>query len=171
MQMSRNSQYQYVLALLLRQTLKIPGKVYIFDPAMTDLDKEICIIDGIEVINSNEEGQRSVTKPTLFYMPHCGRGLYSNTIRANWNRSQLHHVNIIGNRFDMYVGSQLDRDLRRECPYLIPAVDIMSMVPLPKDFDDNRIFNDLAIQRFPENKVASLDDAFWKDIPVPCDVE
>ena len=51
-----------------------------------------------------KDGKRSVQKPTLFYMPHCGRGLYSNTLSANWNKDKLGNVIIIGNRFDMYVG-------------------------------------------------------------------
>lgn len=78
--------------------------MYIFDPVMTELDKELCQLHDIEMIKENENGKRSVTKETLFYMPHCGRGLYSNTLSANWNTEQLSLLTVIGNRFDMYVG-------------------------------------------------------------------
>ncbi|KAI8643050.1 SRR1-domain-containing protein [Parasitella parasitica] len=129
MQKSKNAQYQLVLALLLREMLEITGTMYIFDPVMTTLDEELCQLHKVEIIKENENGKRLAEKPTLFFMPHCGRGLYSNTLSANWNKEHLPNVTIIGNRFDMYVGSQLEKDLRRECPYLIPAVDILDISP------------------------------------------
>ncbi|KAI9032641.1 SRR1-domain-containing protein [Phycomyces nitens] len=166
MQKSKNAQYQFELALLIRQLLKIPGKMYIYDPVMTDLDKEVCTEHKIDIIEENEEGKRVVTKPTLFYMPHCGRGLYSNTLSVNWTKENLKNITIIGNRFDMYVGSQLDRDLKRECPYLIPAVEITEAVSFPKEFDNNQIFNDLSIQKFIDTKMSIKDKKFWDPIPV-----
>ncbi|KAG1411862.1 hypothetical protein G6F58_008330 [Rhizopus delemar] len=132
--------------------------MYIFDPVMTELDKELCKVNGIEIIKEDEQGKRSIKQSTLFYMPHCGRGLYSNTLSANWNKDQLPLVTIIGNRFDMYVGSQLEKDLIRECPYLIPAVDILDMISFPKEFDNNQVFNDLSIQTFPAEKATT---EFW----------
>jgi hypothetical protein len=57
--------------------------------------------------------------------------------------------------------SQLERDLIRECPYLIPAVDILDLVLFPKEFDNNQIFNDLSIQTFPKHKLEKLSDDFW----------
>lgn len=139
--------------------------MYIFDPVMTELDKEVCKLHDFDIIEENEDGRRPVTKPTLFYMPHCGRGLYSNTLCSNWSPEQLPLVTIIGNRFDMYVGSQLQRDLIRECPYLIPAVDILKVVSFPKEFDNNQIFNDLSIQTFPKDVINKLEAAFWTNVP------
>lgn len=78
--------------------------MYIFDPVMTELDKELCAIYKLDIIQENEQGKRAVEQSTLFYMPHCGRGLYSNTLSANWTAQQLPLITIIGNRFDMYVG-------------------------------------------------------------------
>ncbi|KAL0089452.1 SRR1-domain-containing protein [Phycomyces blakesleeanus] len=166
MQKSKNAQYQFELALLIRELLKIPGKMYIYDPVMTDLDKKVCNEQEIEIIEENEEGKRVVTKPTLFYMPHCGRGLYSNTLSVNWNQENLQNITLIGNRFDMYVGSQLDRDLKRECPYLIPAVEIIETISFPKEFDNNQIFNDLSIQKFINTKMSAKDKKFWDPIPI-----
>ncbi|KAI8370786.1 SRR1-domain-containing protein [Choanephora cucurbitarum] len=162
MQKSKNAQYQFELALILRDLLKIPGNVYIYDPVMTPLDHELCKAQNFKVIEENENGKRSIDQPTLFYMPHCGRGLYSNTLSANWNKQQLSWLTIIGNRFDMYVGSQLEKDLIRECPYLIPAVDALEVVSFPKEFDNNQIFNDLSIQTFPSDKLETLDASFWE---------
>ncbi|KAI9269883.1 hypothetical protein BY458DRAFT_510132 [Sporodiniella umbellata] len=165
MQKSKNAQYQFELALLLRDMLKPPGKMCIFDPVMTALDKELCQASDIEIIDKDEQGKRAIEKPSLFYMPHCGRGLYSNTLSANWNAEQLSKMTMIGNRFDMYVGSQLEKDLVRECPYLIPAVEIVEMISFPKEFDNNQIFNDLSIQTFPQEALSKLTDDFWKGVP------
>jgi hypothetical protein len=139
--------------------------MYIFDPVMTELDEQLCNLHELDIIKENEDGKRSVTKPTLFYMPHCGRGLYSNTLSSNWNTEQLPLVTIIGNRFDMYVGTQLERDLIKECPYLIPAEKVVNVVSFPKEFDNNQIFNDLSIQTFPKDVVGKLEAAFWSSVP------
>ncbi|KAI8143279.1 hypothetical protein BJV82DRAFT_612183 [Fennellomyces sp. T-0311] len=164
MQHSKNAQFQFVLALIIRDLLKIPGKMSIYDPVMTNLDNELSKSHNIEVITTNEDGKRTVSEPTLFYMPHCGRGLYSNTLSANWNTRSLPNVIMIANRFDMYVGSQLERDLRRECPYLIPAVEWVDCVSFPKEFDDNKVFNDLSVITFPKDKVDAVKD--WDNVPI-----
>ena len=62
--------------------------------------------------------------------------------------------------------SQLERDLRRECPYLIPAVELVEYASFPKEFDDNKIFNDLSIITFPKDKVSSANDDFWNNVPI-----
>jgi len=46
-----------------------------------------------------QEGKRTVTKPTLFYMPHCGKALYNNLLWANWHIDKLKYVTILGNSF------------------------------------------------------------------------
>ncbi|KAI9496219.1 hypothetical protein BDB00DRAFT_809528 [Zychaea mexicana] len=166
MQHSKNAQYQFILALLLRDMLKSVEKVSIYDPVMTELDKELSKSYNIDVIETNEDGKRKVSRPTLFYMPHCGRGLYSNTLSANWDKESLPNVIMIANRFDMYVGTQLERDLRRECPYLIPAVELVDCTSFPKEFDDNKVFNDLSVITFPKTSVENVKDSYWDDVPV-----
>ncbi|KAL1927142.1 hypothetical protein VTP01DRAFT_5105 [Rhizomucor pusillus] len=164
MQHSKNAQFQYALILLIRERLKSPP-TYIYDPVMTELDKKICKQDNINVIPVNEEGKRKASKRVLFYMPHCGRGLYSNTLEANWSIDDLPNVTIIGNRFDMYVGSQLDKDLRRECPYLIPAVKVVERTLFPENFEeDDKVFSDLSIQTFPKDKLLVMKPSFWEKI-------
>jgi hypothetical protein len=61
--------------------------------------------------------------------------------------------------------SQLEKDLVRECPYLIPAVNILEVVSFPKEFDNNQIFNDLSIQTFPKKTLEELKDTFWDSVP------
>jgi hypothetical protein len=188
MQHSKNAQFQFLLALELADLLNLKGKMSIFDPVMTDLDKQLCEKHQIHVIKEDEKGKRTVKQPTLFYMPHCSRNLYSNTISANWTPTSLTNLHIIGNRFDMYVGryvsiphqdnfltpinSQLERDLLRECPYLIPANTIVQTVSFPKKFDDDKVFNDLAIQWFPSAVVPQDEnDSFWSSVTSQADPE
>ncbi|KAK3753267.1 hypothetical protein QZH41_015210, partial [Actinostola sp. cb2023] len=47
------------------------------------------------------EAKRSVSQPTLFYMPHCSKLLYNNVLWANWGPS-LKNVVIFGNGFSSY---------------------------------------------------------------------
>ncbi|ORY90335.1 SRR1-domain-containing protein [Syncephalastrum racemosum] len=172
MQHSKNAQFQFILALELADLLNLKGKMSIFDPVMTALDKQLCEKYQVHVIEEDEKGKRTVNQPTLFYMPHCSRNLYSNTISANWKPTSLTNLYIIGNRFDMYVGSQLERDLLRECPYLIPANTIVQTVSFPKKFDDDKVFNDLAIQWFPSDVVPQGEnDPFWSSVTPQADPE
>ena len=57
---------------------------------------------GTHIIDQNELGCRSVTSPTLFFMPHCPMGLYHNILLSNWNKSSLGNVYIFGNSFAAY---------------------------------------------------------------------
>jgi hypothetical protein len=76
----------------------------IYDPVMTSLDKEACAHYDVEVIQKDEGCKRSITTPSLFYMPHCAKVLYSNTISANWTKVQLEQLTLIGNDFlDVYI--------------------------------------------------------------------
>lgn len=163
-QESKNAQFQFVLAILLRDLLKIPGTMYIYDPVFTDLDKEVCKNYDMELIETNEQGKRTVDKPTLFYMPHCGKTLYSNTLSVNWSEKDLANVVVLGNRFENYTEGLLDRELKRDCPYLLPAVKVVACTPFPPEFDNNQIFNDLCVQTFPKDTLASVESDFWQPL-------
>eukprot|EP00290_Baffinella_frigidus_P025245 CAMPEP_0180254038 /NCGR_PEP_ID=MMETSP0987-20121128/39945_1 /TAXON_ID=697907 /ORGANISM="non described non described, Strain CCMP2293" /LENGTH=65 /DNA_ID=CAMNT_0022222995 /DNA_START=18 /DNA_END=211 /DNA_ORIENTATION=+ len=54
------------------------------------------------MLDENEVGLRRVEATTLFYMPHCGRRLYSNVLRANWSPLLLAKAPIFGNSFSEY---------------------------------------------------------------------
>ncbi|CAO3613685.1 unnamed protein product [Cunninghamella echinulata] len=162
------AKYQFILALIIKDLLDIKGSVSIFDPVMTCLDKEVCRYYGIDVISINENCKRTVYKPTLFYMPHCAKQLYNNTISVNWSYDNLRNVILIGNDFEgCYVGSQLERDLRKECPYLIPASTIVKSYVFPSElFEINNVFNNTSIQYFPEYSIPKdTSDPFWEKVP------
>ncbi|KAH8556981.1 SRR1-domain-containing protein [Umbelopsis sp. PMI_123] len=163
-QESKNAQYQFILALLMRDLIKLPGALYIYDPIFTELDIKVCEHYNTEIIKDNEHGRRTVEQRTLFYMPHCGKSLYSNTLEANWNAEQLPNVIVVGNRFENYTESLLDRELKRDCPYLIPAVKVVACTPFPTEFDNNQIFNDLCVQTFPKDTLANVEKSFWQKL-------
>jgi len=99
---SRQAGYQFALLLLLRQYLQLKEPVYIFEPLFTELEREILPSYGCEVIKNNEEAKRPVKKPTLFFMPHVDRCLYSNLLWANWSEESLSNLIILGNSFQHY---------------------------------------------------------------------
>lgn len=41
-----------------------------------------------------------MTKPTLFYLMHCGKALYNNLLWKNWSLRGLYQLVIIGNSFN-----------------------------------------------------------------------
>ncbi|RUP46286.1 peptidase family M3-domain-containing protein [Jimgerdemannia flammicorona] len=169
MHQSRNAQFQFALMLIMRETLQVcsmlaindDGKVYIFDPVMTHIDRQLLEHYGVELISENEQAKRAVHAMTLFYMPHCNKVLYSNLLSANWNAQALEKVVIIGNRFGLYVESQTDSHLRREAPYMILAVPLVACTPLPTEFDNNMIFNDLCVHIFERRRLRAVDSGFW----------
>ncbi|KAF8702246.1 hypothetical protein HU200_033012 [Digitaria exilis] len=64
-----NSQYQLAFALLLKEDKVFPvGDIEIYDPALSPADVKACFDLGVRVLLVNEQCQRSVEKPTLFYL-------------------------------------------------------------------------------------------------------
>lgn len=61
-----------------------------------------------------------MTRPTLFYMPHCPHGLYENVLCSNNDSIEQHgylkNIFIIGNSFDSYLNSKSSLQLERMLP-------------------------------------------------------
>ncbi|KAF9961133.1 sensitivity to red-light reduced protein [Mortierella alpina] len=152
---SRNSQFQLGLALCLKDILKIRGTISIFDPAMTEYDQRLVEKLGMSVLKVNDQAKQVVEVRTLLYMPHCPKGLYSHVLETNWTREQLDRLVILGNRFTMYD----ERQFENQAPFILPALSIADVHTLPAiKFEDNTIFNDLAIHSFPShNTVPKVD--------------
>lgn len=58
-----------------------------------------------------QEGKRLATKPTLFYLMHCGKALYNNLLWKNWSTQCLPRMIIIGNSFNGIL-DRLVQDMR-----------------------------------------------------------
>lgn len=91
--------WQLALALELK-TLCLSIPMVYYDPLVTPLERQV-LQDHyqIKVLSNNERGIRN--KTSLFFMPHCPKGLYENVLWANWNR--LDTIGIIGNSLVTYV--------------------------------------------------------------------
>ncbi|KAJ1553276.1 hypothetical protein HK405_008407, partial [Cladochytrium tenue] len=98
---SKVSRFQLALFLLIVEMLQIKT-VHVYDPVFDALDVAVIGLLGFQVFEHNEHGRRRATRPTLFFMPHCGDGLYSNLLRANWSPDALPRLVVLGNSFDAY---------------------------------------------------------------------
>ncbi|RKO88814.1 hypothetical protein BDK51DRAFT_16068, partial [Blyttiomyces helicus] len=119
---------------------------HIFDPVLTDLDKRLATHYGFTVIVENERGSRPITRPTLFYMPHCGLPLYSSVLRSNWSPKTLPLLAIIGNSFDAYA---MHPQLHRQGPFVQRALKRVVECPFPDEFPGGiSVFNNTGLHLF-----------------------
>ncbi|KAF9183636.1 hypothetical protein BGZ51_000958 [Haplosporangium sp. Z 767] len=146
---SRASQFQLALALCLKDMLQIPGSISIYDPAMTEYDRKLVTELGMNALTTNDQTNQPIEARTLFYMPHCPKGLYSHVLETNWTRKRLDQLVILGNRFSMYDESPSFRQIAKQAPFIFPALTIAQVTLLPRTkFEDNTVFNDLAFHVF-----------------------
>ncbi|KAF9129209.1 hypothetical protein BGX30_014043 [Mortierella sp. GBA39] len=156
---SRNAQFQLAMALCLKEILQLSGTVSIFDPAMTSYDCQLMEHLGMEVLTGDGRSRQPVEVKTLYYMPHCPKGLYSLILETNWSRQCLDNLAILGNRFTMYDESPSFRQVAKQAPFILPGLSIarISLLPAIK-FEDNTVFNDLGFHCFPtDQKLPDVD--------------
>ena len=106
---SSKARTQVAVALYLRESLderivvdaRSPTPLRLYDPLLSRAESAL-LHDAfdVDVLDANDEARRRVALPTLFFMPHCPRGLYHNALRAN--ASQLERVALLGNAFSNY---------------------------------------------------------------------
>ncbi|KAF8979087.1 hypothetical protein BGZ46_005827 [Entomortierella lignicola] len=166
-EISRNSQFQLALGLCLKDILQTTGTIYISDPIMTDFDKQLAEKLGIAVLQPEDKSKQQIEARTLLYMPHCPKGLYSQVLEANWSRNKLNDLVILGNRFTMYDESPSFRQVAKQALFILPALSIANVSLLPQiKFEDNTIFNDLALHCFPADRaVPEVDTHDREDDP------
>ena len=148
---SRASALQAGLAIHLRKRLGIHGPMFIYDPVLTENEQRAARSLGFTLLTVNEVGLRVVQEATLFYMPHCGRRLYSNVLRANWGAAGLARVLIVGNSFEGYRLRMLtDEKAKRSCcvERLGDARCRESRLPRAEEED---VFADTAVMTFPSS--------------------
>lgn len=126
----------------------------------------------------------SFNATTLLYMPHCPRSLFNDLFRKNWSVASLRRLVILGNRLDMYddpyaflAPSQLPRTclnpprerrahpsatLSAKAPFVAKIVPLFKIVPLPPDNQHFDVFNDLALQWIPEERLLDQPEEFWQ---------
>jgi SRR1 len=108
-----------------------PCPILYYDPVLTDMERKILQQSyHVNVLTTNEKGKRSTGQPsaecntvtttcstTLFFMPHCPKGLYENVLWANWSQLQQNPcaICIIGNSLATYVERALATSKDNSC--------------------------------------------------------
>jgi len=140
------AQYQLALLLLLRTSIPkdAVGSVYMFDPMLSQLEKDSATGLGVNIIPANEQGKRCVERPTIFFMPHCGQTLYNNVIWANW--SCLSRIVIVGNSFGKFC---CDSD-KKQSPFAnLAAIRDYTVERAVETLDSKvGVFNDTSVHTF-----------------------
>lgn len=80
-------------------------------------------------------------------MPHCGKTLYANVLRANWDRSTLQNLYIVGNSLHHMEASAsaADRPYLESLIRLAPFAHELALPELPSRPD---AFNDTSLTYF-----------------------
>ncbi|XP_019722518.1 SRR1-like protein [Hippocampus comes] len=163
-----SARYQLAIMLLLLDAAKIPLKhCLVFDPAFSSGEKDVLRELGLTVLTENEEGKRLATKPTLFYLMHCGKALYNNLLWKNWSPNCLPLVVIIGNSFNGMRERMIEREFKRDYSYINQAVTICEerQLTCPSHLTD--VFCDTALITFNSSKVNTLNQSTWTEPPEP----
>jgi hypothetical protein len=104
---SEVSRCQMALALLLKDRFASIGKVLVYDPVLSAMERRFLTALGCTAIGRDDKGRRAwrAAAPTLFYMPHCGAALYNSLLHENLDPWRLGWVSILGNSFQRYQDS------------------------------------------------------------------
>lgn len=150
-------------------------EVHTFDPVFNAVDTAALEKLGIRIIQQNEQGNRSIEgKKTLFFMPHCGRRLYENVLRANWTVQALEKLLVLGNPIKIIHQSSKSTRSRTiaDSDALQRAAPFLHEFALPSYNDRPEVFSDTSLQYF---RIASDDpptlpdqqnSEFWVTPPV-----
>ncbi|XP_053181732.1 SRR1-like protein [Scomber japonicus] len=159
-----SARFQLAMLLLLLDAGQIPLKdCSVYDPAFTSGERDVLKELGLTVLTENEEGKRSATKPTLFYLMHCGKALYNNLLWKNWSTQQLPLMIIIGNSFNGMKDRAIEREFKQDYRYISQAVDVCeeSVLPCPPRLID--VFSDTAVITFPSSSLNKLPQSTWTE--------
>ncbi|XP_054629930.1 SRR1-like protein isoform X2 [Dunckerocampus dactyliophorus] len=163
-----SARYQLAMMLLLLDAGKIPLKdCFVFDPAFSPGEKDVLRVLGLTVLTENEEGKRLATKPTLFYLMHCGKALYNNLLWKNWSPQCLPLMMIIGNSFSSMRERMIEREFKRNYSYISQAVTVCEerQLTCPSHLID--VFGDTALITFNSRNLISLPQFTWTETPEP----
>uniref|UniRef100_A0A3P9IQG2 SRR1 domain containing n=1 Tax=Oryzias latipes TaxID=8090 RepID=A0A3P9IQG2_ORYLA len=162
------ARYQLAMLLLLLEVLQVSLRdCLVYDPIFSPGEQDVLRELGMTVLTENEEGKRPVTKPTLFYLMHCGKALYNNLLWKNWSLRGLSHLVIIGNSFNGMRERMVERVFKQEYSYISKAVDLCEekMLPCPSHMID--VFSDTAVIAFPPHILHKVPQTNWAELPEP----
>ncbi|KAM8760562.1 SRR1-like protein [Acanthopagrus schlegelii] len=163
-----SARHQLAMLLLLLDAAQIPLKdCCVYDPVFSSGERDVLGELGLTVLTENEEGKRLATKPTLFYLMHCGKALYNNLLWKNWSTQHLPLMIIIGNGFSGMRDRTIEREFKRDYGYITQAVSVCEerQLPCPSRLID--VFSDTAVITFPTSGLQRLPQSTWEEPPEP----
>ena len=127
---------RWQLAVWLRVIREVAAKrFFLHDPVLGPNEKSLVQELGFLLLETNHNSNLANmqmglwscdTTPTIFFMPHCPKGLYQNILWANWSAACLNRIVIIGNSFEGYA-DQLGQDKVNE--EQIPTILALTAMP------------------------------------------
>jgi len=143
-------------------------RVLVYDPMLSDMEYEILELDyKCQRIRVNERCKRRAKMPTIMFMPHCSKGMYSNVIWANWGEN-ISRVALIGNSLSAYVdknniapgngGDKHNTEKDLALPRILPYCKEVKISD--SSFEVPGVFNDMSLHLF------SIPEGQWKNVPV-----
>jgi hypothetical protein len=159
-----SSQARVQLACALMFARAVPVQLQLFEPVLCEPERELLrSAFGVDVLSVNDEGRRVAAQRTLFFMPHCPRGLYHNLVQCNAHADTLPHVVLVGNSFAQY-----DLICAPESRSLVEAVaDRCAIEALPERLEAlaGDAVRSLAVHTF---SATTLDGVERRLIDAPC---
>lgn len=151
---SEVSRCQFSLVLLLKQHFPWISSIEVYDPVLSQSECKVIQGLGCSPIAVNEEGRRTIDRPTVFYMPHCEDWLYDNLLQANWTPQKLSRLVILGNSFSSYQerwSSLLGVRSKPPPTYVLQLQQSADEIPLVATSSlELPVFNNMSWHFFPE---------------------
>ncbi|XP_028313741.1 SRR1-like protein [Gouania willdenowi] len=163
-----SARYQLALLLLLLDAGQIDlQNCFLYDPVFSPAEQDVLRELGLTVLTENEEGKRLVTRPTLFYLMHCGKALYNNLLWRNWSLERLSSLVIIGNSFSGMTERAIDREFKQDYSYISQAAGWCEerLLSCPSRLSD--VFGDTSLISFPACSLNGLPQSMWAEPSEP----
>ncbi|XP_064650010.1 SRR1-like protein [Lineus longissimus] len=152
---------QTALLLELKERQCAESSCYCYDPHFKLSDCHILRQFGSDVIDRNEEGKRPITRPTIFFMPHCGKALYNNLLWANWETDELSKLFIIGNSFSAMNERLPQRIFEKEYHFIFKILPLVLEEPFLLTPHTETAFSDTSCHWIPQLNLVSKPVDFW----------
>lgn len=142
-QVSAKNQLLFVLCL--QKHFEIHHQVLVFDPILTDSEKDI--LEGLNLCSriTNQEGHYQYPELTFYFLPHCPKQLLNNLLWSNWH--QLHNLVIVGNSITNLV-LNLTKTQLAEIHLIEASCQFLTEKPIKNSFQFKDIFNNLSLHCF-----------------------
>lgn len=165
---SVTAQYQLAFLIILKDLFLPTPDVFLYDPVFSIHEVSVLKKLNFSVLDHNEEGKRTSLKPTIFFMPHCGKPLYNSVLWSNWSVDGLQKIIIIGNSFTNVVETVPKSEKNYSLSYIFQAQPLILEHSVSNNFKFIDIFNSLSVHSFPITNLTQMPQNFWERGEEPC---